>query len=72
MKTPPVLNALRESRTERGITQEQLASLVGLARQSIISIERGRFLPTIETALRLAEALDVPVEKLFWLQGRKP
>ena len=41
--------------------------MVGLARQSIISIEKGRFLPTVENALRIAEALETTVETLFWL-----
>jgi len=50
------------------MTQQQLAELTGLARQSIISIEKLRFIPTIENALRLAFALDVPVEDLFWLK----
>lgn len=69
MGRQPVLNALKETRTSRGMTQERLAELTGLARQSVISIERGRFLPTIETALRLAGALNVTVEDLFWLRG---
>lgn len=50
-----------------GVTQQELADLAGLARQSIISIEKGRFLPTIENALRIARALNTPVEELFWL-----
>jgi putative transcriptional regulator len=52
------------------MTQEQLADLVGLSRQSIISIERGRFIPSIETALRLSLALDFPIEELFWLKDQ--
>jgi putative transcriptional regulator len=52
------------------MTQEQLAELVSVARQSIISIEKGRFIPTIETALHLSAALKVPVERLFWLKDR--
>lgn len=65
-----VLNSVREVRTRRALTQERLAELTGLSRQSVISIERGRFLPTIETALRLARALDAHVEELFWLKDR--
>ena len=65
------MNAVKETRSRRGITQERLAELTGVARQSIISIEKGRFLPTIETALRMAEALDVAVEDLFWLTDEK-
>ena len=50
------------------MTQDQLAERVGVARQSIISIEKGHFLPSIETALRLSAALNVPVERLFWIK----
>jgi putative transcriptional regulator len=71
MPRQPVLNAVKESRNSRGMTQERLAQLTGLARQSIISIERGRFLPTIETALRLSDALNVAVEDLFWLRDKR-
>ncbi len=63
-----VQNFVREQRTKLGLTQEELAAQVGLARQSIISIEKGHYIPTIETALRLSAALRVPVEKLFWLK----
>jgi putative transcriptional regulator len=70
MQQQPVMNAVRETRVRREITQEQLAELTGLARQSIISIEKGRFLPTIETALRLADALQVSIEDLFWLTDK--
>jgi len=71
MRRTPVKNAVRETRSHQGITQERLAELTGVARQSIISIEKGRFLPTIETALRMAEALHVAVEDLFWLTDEK-
>jgi putative transcriptional regulator len=60
-------NRVRELRTECGLTQEALGSAVGLTRQSIIAIEKGRFTPSIETALKLAAALRVSVEDLFWL-----
>jgi putative transcriptional regulator len=61
-------NRVREFRTELGMTQDQLAEQVGVARQSIISIEKGHFLPSIETALRLGAVLNVPVERLFWIK----
>jgi DNA-binding XRE family transcriptional regulator len=63
-------NNLREIRTRLGITQAELAELVGVARVSIISIEKGHFIPTIETALRISKALSVPVEEVFWLQEK--
>lgn len=63
-------NRVREYRTELGMTQDRLAELVGVARQSIISIEKGHFLPSIQTALRLSAALNVPVERLFLLKDK--
>ncbi len=67
MNRPRVDNAVLRERAQKGMTQQELADLVGLARQSIISIEKGRFLPTIENALRIAAALEVPIQELFWL-----
>jgi putative transcriptional regulator len=61
-------NQLKELRVKLGLTQAQLAEAVGLARVSIISIETGRYLPTIETALRISEALGEPIEKIFWIK----
>lgn len=61
-------NNLKEIRTKLGITQAELAELVGVARVSIISIEKGHFIPTIETALRIGKALNTPIEQIFWLQ----
>ncbi|HEX6032965.1 MAG TPA: helix-turn-helix transcriptional regulator [Anaerolineales bacterium] len=63
-----VENRLREIRTSRGMTQAELAEAVGVARVSIVAIETGRFLPTIETALLISSALKVPVEDIFWLK----
>jgi putative transcriptional regulator len=70
MVHPIVQNRVREVRSDLGLTQDQLADLVGVARQSIISIEKGRFLPTVETALRISAALKAPVEDLFWLSEK--
>lgn len=64
-------NNIKEHRANLGITQAQLADLVGVARVSIVSIENGRFIPTIETALRISKALGVPTEQIFWLKDDK-
>ncbi len=61
-------NRIREVRKRLGWTQAQLAERVGIARVSIVAIEKGHFLPTIETSLRLSQALGVPIEELFWLK----
>ena len=61
-------NNIKVLRGELGMTQAQLAERVGVARVSIVSIELGRFIPTIETALRISKTLDVPIEQIFWLK----
>lgn len=73
MGSPPdVLNHLRRMRRRADLTQEEVAERVGVSRQTIISIERGRYNPSIGLALSLARAFDVPVEELFELQGGRP
>lgn len=63
-----VRNHLRRFRFEAGgMTQQDLAVRAGVTRQSIIAIERGKYRPTIELALRLAAVFAVPVEALFEL-----
>ena len=64
-------NNIKELRGNLGITQAQLAERVGVARVSIVAIENGRFIPTIETALHISKALGVPVEQIFWLKDHK-
>ena len=61
-------NNLKALRSNLGLTQAQLADMVGVARVSIVSIETGRYIPTIETALRISKVLGVPTEQIFWLK----
>lgn len=58
---------LRELRSERGLTQEGLADLAGVSRQTINSIETGRFEPSLSLALILARLFETPVERIFGL-----
>lgn len=60
-------NQVKESRLRMQLTQETLASIVGVTRQTIISIEKGGYTPSVELALKLAGALQIAVEQLFWL-----
>jgi putative transcriptional regulator len=53
-----------------GMTQQELAVRVGVTRQTIISIERGKYKPSIELALRLARVFGVPVERVFELEDK--
>ena len=59
-------NNLKESRTEAGLSQQQLADLVGVSRNTISSIETGQFNPTAKLALILCTALDKKFEELFF------
>ena len=62
-------NRLKDIRLEKLLTQESLADTVGVTRQSIIAIEKGRFVPSVKLALELAQALGVSLEELFWLEN---
>ena len=59
-------NRLRAARAEKGLSQTQLAELVGVSRQTISSIETGQFNPTAKLALILCVALDRKFEDLFY------
>ena len=59
-------NRLKEARTELKISQNQLAEMVGVSRNTISSIETGQFNPTAKLALILCIALDKKFEDLFF------
>lgn len=58
-------NRLKDLRTLRGMTQEELAERVGVSRQTIISIESGRYNPSIMLAYKLASTFGMQIEELF-------
>ena len=66
-----VENRIKEFRNERGWTQQELADKVGVSRQSINSIERNRYVPSLPLALTFARVFDCSTDDLFTL-GRKP
>ena len=57
---------LKEARSEQGLSQSQLAEMVGVSRNTISSIETGQFNPTAKLALVLCIALDKKFEELFY------
>ena len=59
-------NRLKVARAERGLSQTQLAELVGVSRNTISSIETGQFSPTAKLALVICVALDKKFEELFY------
>lgn len=58
-------NRLVESRKTRGWSQQRLAEELGVSRQTIVSIERGRFDPSLPLAFRLAAVFECGIEDLF-------
>ena len=64
-----LLNRLRVARAERRLSQEDLAVLAGVTRQTISSIENGQYCPSALLAFVLAQRLGKPVAELFYLEG---
>jgi putative transcriptional regulator len=61
-------NRLKVARAERGLSQTELADMVGVSRNTISSIETGQFNPTAKLALILCIALDKKFEDLFYFE----
>ena len=61
-------NRLKEARSEKNLSQAQLAELVGVSRNTISSIETGQFNPTAKLALILCISLDKKFEDLFYFK----
>ncbi len=66
-----ILNRVKELRSARGWTQEQLAQAVGVSRQSINSIERDRYVPSLELALIFARVFGCSTDQIFTLESEK-
>lgn len=65
-----MINSLRILRKKRKITQEQLADLVGVSRQSINAIERGKYTPSTILSLKISEIFNTSVNKIFELEAK--
>jgi putative transcriptional regulator len=70
MKTQ-IQNRVKELRKARGWTQEQLAEAVGVSRQSINSIERDRYVPSLLLALTFARVFACATDEIFSLEAKK-
>ena len=69
--TPGVHNRVKELRVERGWTQQELADAVGVSRQSINSIERNRYVPSLVLALLFARVFASSTDEIFTLEKRR-
>ncbi len=67
MGDPRLGSRLKEVRTAAGLTQVELATMAGVSRKTINTVENGVFVPSTTLALALARALGTTVEGLFWL-----
>lgn len=63
-------NKVHELRKQHKITQENLANMVGVTRQTIISIENGKYQASLILALKLAKVFNMPVEEVFIVEER--
>tara|TARA_B100001059_G_scaffold160873_1_gene160415 strand:+ start:194 stop:394 length:201 start_codon:yes stop_codon:yes gene_type:complete len=61
-------NNLKEVRQKKSLTQEELASNVGVSRQTIISIERYRYKPSLELAMKISKQFNIRIENLFYFE----
>ncbi len=62
---PKLKTRLRVLRAEHEFTQEELAKKIGVSRQTVISIEKGDYAPSVALALALAKCFDTTVENIF-------
>lgn len=72
MGTERLGNRLRVARAERRLSQEQLADLAGVTRQTISSIENEQYCPSALLAFVLASRLGKPVTEVFFIEGEAP
>ena len=70
MAEPVLRNRLKDVRAKLGLTQAELADRIAVSRKTINTVENGVFVPSTILALRLAKALSMKVEELFYLDGK--
>ncbi len=62
-----VNNNVSMLRSQKGVTQEDMAKAVGVTRQTIIAIEKGNYTPSVLLAIKIAQYFQIPVEEVFSL-----
>ena len=58
-------NRVKELRKEKGYTQEDLAEIIGVSRQTVNAIEKQKFDPSLNTAFKMAKLFELPIESIF-------
>lgn len=65
MTKPPIANTIRELRAASSMTQQELADLIFVTRQTVNAIEGDKYSPSLEVAFRIAHVFRVPLEQVF-------
>jgi len=60
-----IINNIKVLRAEKGITQEDLAKIAKVTRQTIIAIEKGKYVPSLELAFKICKVFDKKIEEIF-------
>ena len=66
-----IINKVKEKRNEKKLTQEDLANKVEVTRRTIISLEKGSYIPSLLLAMDIAEVLNMKIEDLFFKDESK-
>ncbi len=61
-----LVNRVKDFRKGINLTQEELASKASVSRQTIISIEKNKFVPGLDVAMKISDSLNTPIDKLFY------
>ncbi len=61
-------NKVQDLRTEKQITQEEMAASLGITRQTVISIEKGNYTPSLLLAMKIAKFFKLKIEEIFWIK----
>lgn len=66
-----ITNRVKELRAKHNITQGELAKRIGVTRQTIVSMEKGSYTPSLLLAMNIAEVFQEPIEQIFMKEGEK-
>jgi putative transcriptional regulator len=67
-----IRNTIRDLRATRSMTQQELADLIEVTRQTVIAIEGDKYSPSLEVAFRIANVFGVPLEQVFQYDAPRP
>lgn len=63
-------NIVKDLRTQKNISQGKLAEMVDVTRQTIISLEKGSYVPSLLLAMKISQVLEAPIESIFFREER--